>query len=204
VALGLAAAGCGAGTASHLSVATAPAPGAAPMPAHGVAPIPSPTVAAPPTGTAIGGTATVGTAIAGTATVGPASTVVAVPGGGGPPSTALPPPTLPAPTLPPPAPPGTGAYGYVTAGPTCPVERPGQPCPPRALVVTVQAEDRSGRAVAAASSDGSGRYRLALPPGSYTLIAETGSALPRCPPVPVTVGSGAPTRTDISCDTGIR
>ena len=68
----------------------------------------------------------------------------------------------------------------------------------------MQAQDPSGRVVTAASSDGSGRYLLTLPPGSYTLIASTGTALPRCPPVPVTVGAGAPTRADINCDTGIR
>jgi hypothetical protein len=164
-------------------VAAAPSPGAAL------------TVTIPPT---------VGTAVAGTATAGPASTVVAVPGGGAPPTTSLSPTTPPTPTLPPPPPPGTGAYGYVTAGPTCPVERPGLLCPPRPLAATVQAQDRSGRQVAATSTDGSGRYRLALPPGSYTLTASTGRALPRCPPVGVTVGTGAPTRVDVDCDTGIR
>ena len=30
---------------------------------------------------------------------------------------------------------GTGAFGYVTAGPTCPVERADQPCPPRPVNV---------------------------------------------------------------------
>jgi hypothetical protein len=94
--------------------------------------------------------------------------------------------------------------GYVTAGPTCPVERPGQPCPPRPLVVTVQALDPSGRQVGAATSDAAGRYLIALPPGRYTLTAAGSSPLPRCPPTMVTIGADAATRADINCDTGIR
>jgi hypothetical protein len=103
-----------------------------------------------------------------------------------------------------PAPRGSGVYGYVTAGPTCPVERPGQPCPPRPLVVTVQARDPSGRQVGAATSDAAGRYLIALPPGRYTLTAAGSSPLPRCPPTMVTIDADAATRADINCDTGIR
>ena len=112
--------------------------------------------------------------------------------------------TLPPPTLPPPAPRGSGVYGYVTAGPTCPVERPGQPCPPRPLVVTLQARDPSGRQVGAATSDAAGRYLIALPPGRYTLTAAGSSPLPRCPPTMVTIDADTATRADINCDTGIR
>jgi hypothetical protein len=95
-------------------------------------------------------------------------------------------------------------YGYVTAGPTCPVERPGQPCPPRPLVVTLQARDPSGRQIGAATSDAAGRYLIALPPGRYTLTAAGSSPLPRCPPTMVTIDADTATRADINCDTGIR
>ncbi|MHB8464146.1 MAG: carboxypeptidase-like regulatory domain-containing protein [Acidimicrobiales bacterium] len=57
---------------------------------------------------------------------------------------------------------------------------------------------------ATTQSDGSGRYRLALDPGSYTLVVVTSGSYPRCNPTPVTVTAGAATRADISCDTGIR
>ena len=110
----------------------------------------------------------------------------------------------PTPTPPPITPRGTGAYGYVTAGPTCPVERPDQPCPPRPVSARVDAEDGSGRTVASTQTDQAGRYSLALAPGNYTLVVVTGTAFPRCPPTAVTVRSGAPTRADIGCDTGIR
>jgi hypothetical protein len=92
----------------------------------------------------------------------------------------------------------------VTAGPTCPVERPDQPCPPRPVSAEVEGRDSSGRTVATTHTDQSGAYRLGLAPGTYTLVAVTGSTFPRCPPTSVTVRSGAATRADISCDTGIR
>jgi len=113
-------------------------------------------------------------------------------------------PTFPASTTAPPAPAGSGVYGFVTAGPTCPVERPDQPCPPRPVAAHIQAESAAGRTVAATDSDGAGRYLLALAPGSYTLVATTGTVFPRCPSVAVIVRAGGPSRTDIGCDTGIR
>ncbi|MGH7746595.1 MAG: carboxypeptidase-like regulatory domain-containing protein [Candidatus Dormibacteria bacterium] len=98
----------------------------------------------------------------------------------------------------------TGAYGHVTAGPTCPVERPDHPCPPRPVAARVDAQDGSGHTVATTTTDQAGAYSLRLPPGTYTLVVVTGSTSPRCQPTPVTVHPGGPTRADISCDTGIR
>lgn len=173
--LGLVLAGCGGGSGSHLST--------------GASALPAPTGVTTSTSTL---SATSGTATAGSATVGPASTVTAVPGTGGgtPPTTVARPPTPTPSTLPPPAPTGSGAYGYVIAGPTCPVERPDQPCPPRPVSAHIQAQDSSGRDLAATDSDSSGRYQLPLPPGTYTLTATTGSAptraanQPTSPPKP--------------------
>ena len=106
-------------------------------------------------------------------------------------------------TPPPPTLAGSGAYGYVTAAPTCPVEHPGQPCPLRPVVARIQARIKSWTA-AATESDSSGRYVLALSPGTYVLTASTAAAYPRCPPVQVSVPAGSPIRADIRCDTGIR
>ena len=93
--------------------------------------------------------------------------------------------------------------GRVTAGPTCPVERVGHPCPPRPVVAEVQA--RAGaRVVASARSSADGTYRLELPSGSYTLVAATPNLLPRCTTLTVTVVPGQMTSADITCDTGIR
>ncbi len=161
-----------------------------------------PTVGSGVVGSGTPGTATVGvsTATAGTGTVSPGTSAppTTLPSSttSGPSPTPTPPPLLPAS--------GTGAYGYVSAGPTCPVEKKDEPCPPRAVSETVTARDASGGTVATTHSDSHGRYGLDLAPGSYTLVVVTTSGWPRCPDTAVTVRPGSPTRADISCDTGIR
>jgi hypothetical protein len=95
----------------------------------------------------------------------------------------------------------SGVYGVVGAGPTCPVERVDQPCPPRPVSAEVEARTRDARLVAKAASANNGRYDLALTPGVYILTVVT-SGLPRCPPVMITVKSGAATHANITCDTG--
>jgi hypothetical protein len=187
--LGLVLAGCGGGSGSRLST--------------GAPPHPAPTSVTRSTTSASSAAVA---ATAGSGTVGPASTINAVPGTGGvtPPTNAGRPPTSTPATVAPPAPAGSGAYGYVTAGPTCPVERPDQPCPPRPVAAHIQVQDATGRDVGATDSDSQGRYQVVLAPGTYTLTAGTGTTYPHCQPAPVTVGVGSSTRADISCDTGIR
>jgi len=92
----------------------------------------------------------------------------------------------------------------ITSSPSCPVERAGQPCPPRPVSATVDAQAPDGHVVASTQSGSDGSYRIGLAPGSYTLVVQTGSAYPRCPATPVTVTAGAAQRADISCDSGIR
>jgi hypothetical protein len=98
----------------------------------------------------------------------------------------------------------SGVNGSVTAGPTCPVERVGHPCPPRPVSAAIRAQTGGGRVVGRTHSDGNGRYAMALPPGRYTLVVQTGSTFPRCPTTPVTVPPNRTVAADISCDTGIR
>lgn len=135
-----------------------------------------------------------------TASIGPESTIKATPSTTGPPPPATSPPT----TTAPPPPPSSGAYGYVTAGPTCPVQRAGQSCPPQPVAARIAAQDSAARVVATTNSDSTGHYQLALAPGSYTLTATTGSTYPRCQPRAVTIPAVTSARADISCDTGIR
>ena len=103
-----------------------------------------------------------------------------------------------------PQPGATGsAYGYVTAGPTCPVERPGENCT-RPLQATMDARDSRGATVGSTRSSRTGRYTLHLPPGHYTIVVVTRSAWPRCPLTPVVVRAARATLVDVFCDTGIR
>lgn len=170
------------GPPSAPTVSTAAAPGGA---TTSTADLP-----APPTVTAGSSTGTAGSGIA-PPPPGPSSTT---PPANPPPSTT----SAPAP------PPTTGAYGTVTAGPTCPVERAGQPCPPRPVSARIDAHAADGRVAASTQSGADGSYRIGLTPGNYTLVVVTGSTYPRCPDTPVSVAPGAATRADISCDTGIR
>jgi len=104
----------------------------------------------------------------------------------------------------PPKPSRTGIYGSVMAGPTCPVERAGHPCPPKPVTAVVDVRNVYGDIVASTHTDSAGRYAVSVRPGTYAVLVITGAIFPRCPIDTVTVLSGSPRRVDISCDTGIR
>ena len=102
---------------------------------------------------------------------------------------------------------GSGVGGRVTGGPTCPVERPGDPaCAARIVagaVLTVR--DAGGNEVARFTTDASGFYRIALPAGEYTLEGAPVEGFMSGPsPASFTVADGALTSLDPGYDTGIR
>ena len=96
-----------------------------------------------------------------------------------------------------------GVEGTVTAGPTCPVEVEGSPCPPGVWTGTVRATAADGSAHET-QTDAAGHYQLALDPGTYTIepVIE-GAGPPTAKPVTVTVGEGMQ-QLDLQVDTGIR
>jgi len=101
----------------------------------------------------------------------------------------------------------TGVGGRVTGGPTCPVERPGDPACAARLVAgaVLVVKDGGGTEVARFTTDASGFYRIALPAGSYTLEAGPVEGFMSGPkPEAFTVNGGAMTALDLSYDTGIR
>ena len=93
--------------------------------------------------------------------------------------------------------------GQVLSTPSCPVQRVGQPCPPRpvpdAVVVAVIGNVQRGET----TSDQRGRFRLMLPPGRYTVRATNpgGYASPASEEVTV---STAPVQITLPVDSGIR
>jgi Carboxypeptidase regulatory-like domain len=100
----------------------------------------------------------------------------------------------------------TGIAGTATAGPVCPVERPGDPaCAPRPVagaVVIIRAAD--GEEIARATTDEEGRYDVAIPPGRYTVEGASVEGLMGNPvEVDVDVGD-ARAIVDLQYDTGIR
>jgi Carboxypeptidase regulatory-like domain len=103
----------------------------------------------------------------------------------------------------------SGVAGRVHLGPQCPVETETDPCQDKPaahsrVTVTKQAIGTSGargKVVARATTDSDGRYRVAVPPGTYMVTADAGMS---CELMTTRVGSDAYSRVDIRCDTGIR
>ena len=99
-----------------------------------------------------------------------------------------------------------GIRGIALAGPTCPVERPGDPaCAPRPVAgATILIRDAAGADVATIVTDAAGRFRAALPPGVYTVVGQPAEGLMGNPaPLDVEVAEGDVT-IELSYDTGIR
>ena len=102
---------------------------------------------------------------------------------------------------------GTGVMGQALAGPTCPVERPGDPaCSARPVVgapLSIAAAD--GTAAGVVTTDALGWFRASLSPGDYVLTASPVEGLMGTPgPILFTVTDGAMTAIDVPYDTGIR
>ncbi len=101
----------------------------------------------------------------------------------------------------------SGVGGIVTAGPTCPVVRPGESgCDDRPVADAVLVvRDAGGAEAARFATDGSGLFRIALAPGSYTLEPQPRAGLlGTAQPEPFTVAAGRLTFIAVSYDTGIR
>jgi len=102
--------------------------------------------------------------------------------------------------------------GQISVGPFCPVEVEGQQCPPppgtyESIRVLVYAQLGNGdRLVADTRPDGTGRFELLLPSGSYRVAIEHSIGIPGGPgPVQEAhVQAGATTSLSFDIDTGIR
>ena len=97
-----------------------------------------------------------------------------------------------------------GIAGHVVAGPTCPVETVGSPCPPRPWTGMVRATAADGTTYET-QTDTDGAFRLPLPPGSYSVTAVTDAGgPPSAIATDVTVVAGSERSVDLEVDTGIR
>jgi hypothetical protein len=100
------------------------------------------------------------------------------------------------------APTGT-ITGHVLAGPTCPVETIGSPCPPAPWEGTVRATASNGTRTEV-RTDGEGGFTVSLPPGPYTVAAVTDDGVASAIPIELEVTAGVTQRVDLEVDTGIR
>jgi hypothetical protein len=101
----------------------------------------------------------------------------------------------------------SGIEGHTTVGPTCPVMQAASPCPDRPQRARLSVTRvHSTLVIATAVSDGSGYFRIPLPPGRYVVWSRnlSRSVLPTAPPVTVVAVSGRFTVVTIQFDSGIR
>lgn len=102
--------------------------------------------------------------------------------------------------------------GQISVGPFCPVEVEGHECPPppgtyESIRVLVYAQLGNGdRLVADTRPDGTGRFELLLPSGSYLVAIEHSIGIPGGPDLvqKAHVQAGATTSISFDIDTGIR
>ncbi len=102
---------------------------------------------------------------------------------------------------------GTGIVGHATAGPVCPVERPGDPaCLPRPVAnATIVVSDASGAEVGTMSTLPDGSFAFDVPAGAYVVQGRSVDGLMGTPePMPVDVQAGTLTTIELAYDTGIR
>ena len=93
-----------------------------------------------------------------------------------------------------------------TIGPTCPVERAGQPPCVAPYVGKLEILDSQGHHVAEVTTDATGAADVRLAPGVYTVASPTDRGVfPRlASPVTITVAASATSMVTVRLDTGIR
>ena len=97
----------------------------------------------------------------------------------------------------------SGVEGQVSIRPVRPVERKGVPNQ-RPYQARITVLDPAGHEVAVVDSDAEGKFRLALPPGTYVLRPESSGLYPRASEQRVEVGRNRVTRVEIIYDSGMR
>lgn len=100
--------------------------------------------------------------------------------------------------------PSAGIRGQALAGPQCPVEVEGSPCPDLPWEGTVIATDVATDEAFTARTDAEGRFELPLAPGTYAVSIVVATAPPFAKPQTVAVAAGTFTEIVVTVDTGIR
>ena len=100
----------------------------------------------------------------------------------------------------------TGLSGYTLIAAPCPGPLTDEPCPDQPLRASFEVLDAQNKVVARFESDDEGRFQLALPPGSYTIVPEASAPLfnARNQYRPVTVQGQTITEVTLRFDSGMR
>jgi Carboxypeptidase regulatory-like domain len=89
-------------------------------------------------------------------------------------------------------------------GPTCPVQTQENPCPDRPIAADVVVTNADGKQVASAHSGKDGKFRVAVPPGTYEVGATNLNGIQLSKAVSVTVPAGRFVEVTVPVDSGIR
>ena len=93
--------------------------------------------------------------------------------------------------------------GIVESAPTCPLERPNSPCPPRPVVGAEVAAYSGKQQVKTIHTGSDGRFKVFLAYGHYTIRATNTGGYPTTATKDVDV-SATPTSVTLTVDSGIR
>jgi hypothetical protein len=97
----------------------------------------------------------------------------------------------------------SGLFGTVSRGPVVPLCQEGQSCSAPAAGVRLSFV-RDGVVMKSVVTNSTGRYRVVLPAGSYSVRIAKTSRIERLAPTAVRVRRGVMARRNFSIDTGIR
>ena len=103
--------------------------------------------------------------------------------------------------------PTTGLKGRTMIAAPCPGPvRDDLPCPDQPFSASFEVLDSRNKVVARFQSDAEGRFQIALPPGTYTLLPDANAPIfnPRNQPQKVTVQTTAMTDVTLRFDSGMR
>jgi hypothetical protein len=94
--------------------------------------------------------------------------------------------------------------GVVLSAPSCPVERAGTPCPPRAVPGAEVTARHGAATVSRVRAGADGRFSLTLVPGRYTIVARATGVIGSTATAEVTVAAGDTATVTLTVDSGIR
>jgi len=98
----------------------------------------------------------------------------------------------------------SGIRGQALAGPQCPVEVAGSPCPDLPWQGTVIATAATSGEESTVTTDAEGRFEFSLDPGTYEVTIAPGSSPPSAETQTVVVEADSFTEIVVAVDTGIR
>jgi len=98
----------------------------------------------------------------------------------------------------------SGVEGQVLTGPICPVVQEGQACPDQPYQATLTVSRLTGEKIAQIQTEETGRFKIPLEPGEYSLHPDSPSGMPFAGEQVFTVGPDQFTQLTVTYDRGIR